>query len=101
MGLMSGHHTLCVHSADEACEGRQRYAELDGLIRKVLWLRALAQGGSKYADAALGKRDAFVQVCLLAERQDGKAGAPPAEQSLQVSLLGHTCIYSLWVCSWG
>ena len=40
-----------------------------------------------YADAALARRDAFVQVCLLAQRQDGKAGPPDAQQSLKVSIV--------------
>lgn len=45
------------------------------------------KGGMPYADAALARRDAFVQVCLLAQRQDGKAGPPDAEQSLKVSFV--------------
>lgn len=64
---------------------KQRYAELDGLTRKVLWLRAVAKGGNMFADVALGKRDAYVQICMLAQRQDGKAGPPSPDQSLQVS----------------
>ena len=45
------------------------------------------KGGMPYADAALARRDAFVQVCLLAQRQDGNAGPPDAEQSLKVSFV--------------
>ena len=76
---------LRIFCAEGATDAQQRYAELDALIRKTLWLRAELRGGMKYADAALGKRDAFVQICLLAQRQDHQAGPPAAEQSLKVS----------------
>ena len=65
---------------------QQKYTELDGLVRQMLWCRALRKGGQDLADAALARRDAFVQVCLLAQRPDSKAGPPDADQSLKVCI---------------
>lgn len=89
---------------------QQQYTELDGLIRQVLWCRALRKGGQDLADAALARRDAFVQVCLLAQRPDSKAGPPDVDQSLKVciaELLGckhalklYTALLSCFECAY-
>lgn len=70
--------------AEDLSGAQQRYSELDSLIRKVLWLRALNTGGQVYADKQLACRDRFVQVCLLAQRQDGHAGPPDMDLASQV-----------------
>ena len=71
--------------AEDQSGAQRRYSELDSLIRKVLWLRALNHGGQAYADEQLACRDRFVHVCLLAQRQDGQPGPPDMHQAHQVS----------------
>ena len=62
----------------------ERYNEVDVLVRKMLWWRAFKAHGVAFANAALVVRDAFVQVCLMAQRTDGQAGCPDIHQSAQV-----------------
>ncbi|KAL0021424.1 hypothetical protein WJX79_005613 [Trebouxia sp. C0005] len=61
----------------------ERYNEVDVLVRKMLWWRAFKAHGVAFANAALVVRDAFVQVCLMAQRTDGQAGCPDIHQSAQ------------------
>ncbi|DBA78805.1 hypothetical protein WJX77_001831 [Trebouxia sp. C0004] len=61
----------------------ERYNEVDLLVRKMLWWRALKAHGVAFANAALIVRDTFVQVCFMAQRTDGQAGCPDIHQSAQ------------------
>lgn len=58
---------------------------LIGTIDQILlWLRQYRKGGQDAANMALAVHDAFVQVCLMGNRLDGKPGVPAAEDAMQV-----------------
>ena len=88
----------CVAAAAEVQQAQEEYDKFDFCLRKVLWLRALNEGGQALADAALADRDTFVQVCLLGQRPGCQAGLsepPSVQQATQVRILCYVLCFRL------
>ena len=72
-------------------ELQKRYEMFDNVGRASLWKRALNKGGEESAIKALAARDAFVQMCLMAQQPNCGSGIPSVQQMNEVGRLPEPC----------